>query len=67
MNNDLSIMMKAKTESQQQEQKQVLAISYVPMQWASWDKVYDMDKAMEYGTVFPELNLPIISERGKKQ
>ena len=35
-----------------------LAISTVPMQNANWDEVYSMEEALEYGSLFPELNLP---------
>lgn len=66
MNNDYNIMMQAKNQSKQMQAVQVLAISYVPMQWANWDNIYDDERALEYGTAFPELNLPLVSERGAK-
>jgi hypothetical protein len=40
--------------------RQYLAISSVPMQWADWSKVYEPDTALEAGTLFPELNLPFL-------
>ncbi len=33
-----------------------LAMSYVPFQ--KWTKVYALDKALQRGTIFPELDLP---------
>lgn len=66
MNNDYNIMMQAKKEQDKMQNVQVLAISYVPMQWANWNNIYDDQRALEYGTAFPELNLPLVSERGAK-
>lgn len=50
-------------------ERQYLAISSVPMQWADWSKVYEPDTALEVGTLFPELNLPFLGykERMIKQ
>jgi len=46
---------------------QVLAISYVPIQHADFDKVYDDEKGLVMGTIFPELDLPFLgSERSAK-
>ncbi len=39
-----------------QNNGQVLAMSYVPMQ--SWQKLYEYDKGLMRGTVFEELDLP---------
>jgi hypothetical protein len=33
-----------------------LAMAYVP--WQYFDKVYELDTALQYGTIFPELNKP---------
>lgn len=33
-----------------------LGMGYVP--WQQWNKVYDINKALERGTIFPELDLP---------
>lgn len=39
-----------------------LAMAYVP--WQHFDKVYEVDKALQYGTIFPELNKPFYGRRG---
>lgn len=39
-----------------------LAMAYVP--WQHWKNVYDFDKALEVGTIFPELDLPFEGSRG---
>lgn len=41
-----------------------LAMAYVP--WQYFDKVYDLNKALEIGTIFPELDLPFCGMRGKQ-
>lgn len=33
-----------------------LAMAYVPMQ--QWNEIYEGEKALERGTIFPELDLP---------
>jgi hypothetical protein len=35
-----------------------LAMAYVP--WQSWNQVYEPPKALERGTLFPELDLPFL-------
>lgn len=35
-----------------------LAMSYVP--WQEWGETYELCKALEIGTIFPELNLPFM-------
>lgn len=35
-----------------------LAMAYVP--WQQWKDVYPPDKALRVGTIFPELNLPLL-------
>jgi hypothetical protein len=35
-----------------------IAMSYVP--WQHWHDVYDLDKALDAGTIFPELDLPFL-------
>lgn len=35
-----------------------LAMAYVP--WQKWNQTYDPCKALEIGTIFPELNLPYL-------
>ncbi len=47
-------------ENMTNHDRQYLAISSVPMQWADWSKVYEPDTALEAGTLFPELNLPFL-------
>lgn len=39
-----------------------LAMAYVP--WQRFDQVYEPDKALKYGTIFPELNKPFLGKRG---
>lgn len=39
-----------------------LAMAYVP--WQSWDKTCDLEKALQIGTIFPELNKPFSGRRG---
>lgn len=39
-----------------------LAMAYVP--WQHFHKTYEVDKALEYGTIFPELNKPFYGRRG---
>lgn len=41
-----------------------LAMAYVP--WQCFDHVYEVDKALNYGTIFPELNKPFFGKRGVK-
>lgn len=38
-----------------------LAMCYVP--WQHWDKIYDLEKALACGTIFPELNKPFLGSR----
>ncbi len=40
----------------------VLAMAYVPMQ--HFNNVYELDEAMQYGTIFPELNKPFLGWKG---
>lgn len=39
-----------------------LAIAYVP--WQQWNQTYPLDKAMQAGTIFPELDKPFLGKRG---
>jgi hypothetical protein len=39
-----------------------LAMAYVP--WQKWKSVYDLNKALKVGTIFPELDLPFCGMRG---
>lgn len=41
-----------------------LAMAYVP--WQQWKTVYDLNKALEIGTIFPELDLPFCGMRGDR-
>lgn len=36
--------------------------AYVP--WQYWNAVYDLEKGLAYGTIFPELNKPFLGVRG---
>ena len=35
-----------------------LAMAYVP--WQTWNKTYDLDKALQIGTIFPCLDKPFM-------
>ena len=37
------------------------AMAYVP--WQYWDQTYDLEKALQCGTIFPELNKPFSGKR----
>lgn len=39
-----------------------VAMAYVP--WQMWHTVYDLEKALSCGTIFPELNKPFQGMRG---
>jgi hypothetical protein len=39
-------------------------MAYVP--WQTWNTVYEPEKALMMGTIFPELNKPFRGERRKK-
>ena len=39
-----------------------LAIAYVP--WQYCDQTYELEKALQWGTIFPELNKPFSGKRG---
>lgn len=39
-----------------------LAMAYIP--WQCFSEVYDVDKALMYGTIFPELNKPFYGKGG---
>lgn len=41
----------------------VVAMAYVP--WQYFTNVYDNEKALQAGTIFPELDLPFLGGRGK--
>lgn len=38
-------------------------MSYVP--WQQWNEVYDLERAFNCGTIFPELNKPFVGRGGK--
>lgn len=46
----------------QEPDPMVLAMAYVP--WQHFHNTYEVDKALEYGTIFPELNKPFYGRRG---
>ena len=39
-----------------------IAMAYVP--WQHVGSVYDLEKALQIGTIFPELNMPFLGKRG---
>lgn len=41
---------------------EILAMAYVP--WQHFDQVYDLQIALETGTIFPELNKPFRGSKG---
>lgn len=42
-----------------------LAIAYVP--WQRWNQTYDLEKALQCGTIFPELDKPFLGKRGVRR
>lgn len=42
-------------------ENQVVAMAYVP--WQNFYKVYEPEKALMVGTIFPELNKPFLGRR----
>lgn len=42
-----------------------VAMAYVP--WQRFSQTYDPDKALEVGTIFPELDKPFLGGRGRKR
>ncbi len=42
--------------------REPVAMAYVP--WQYFQEVYDPDKALRCGTIFPELNKPFLGRRG---
>ncbi|MDO4260889.1 MAG: spore coat associated protein CotJA [Eubacteriales bacterium] len=39
-----------------------VGMAYVP--WQRWGAVYDLEKGLSCGTVFPDLNKPFLGVRG---
>ncbi len=39
-----------------------LAMAYVPMQ--QFKRIYELEEALQYGTIFPELNKPFTGGKG---
>ena len=39
-----------------------IAMAYVP--WQYFKETYELDKALEIGTIFPELDRPFMGRRG---
>ena len=40
----------------------VVAMAYVP--WQRFEKTYDLNEALDVGTIFPELDLPFLGYKG---
>lgn len=40
----------------------VLAMAYVP--WQTWRDIYNVEKALQCGTIFEELNKPFLGKGG---
>lgn len=38
-----------------------VGMAYVP--WQNWNQIYELDKALSVGTLFPELDKPFIGRR----
>ena len=53
------------TSSEPKMQPMVLAMAYVP--WQRFEKTYDLNEALEIGTIFPELDLPFLGYKGGRQ
>ncbi|MDD7719376.1 MAG: spore coat associated protein CotJA [Eubacteriaceae bacterium] len=51
-----------KDTSEKQKQTMVLAMAYVP--WQRFEKTYDLNEALDVGTIFPELDLPFLGYKG---
>lgn len=49
-------------QSQQSMSSKPLAMAYVP--WQQFKTVYELNEALKYGTIFPELNLPFLGSKG---
>lgn len=45
-------------------QEYALAMAYVP--WQHFEHVYEPDRALEVGTIFPELNKPFLGRKGMR-
>lgn len=45
-------------------QDYALAMAYVP--WQHFEHVYEPDRALEVGTIFPELNKPFYGRKGMR-
>ena len=58
--------MSRNTESvhHENDDRQILAISYIPMQKSDFENLISGDETLVRGTVFPELYLPFMGERG---
>lgn len=42
-----------------------LAMAYVP--WQTWRDIYEVEKALEHGTIFCELDKPFLGRGGAKR
>lgn len=42
-----------------------LAIAYVP--WQQWNQTYELEKALQVGTIFPDLDKPFLGKRGVRR
>lgn len=42
-----------------------LAMAYVP--WQTWRDIYEVEKALEHGTIFRELDMPFLGRGGAKR
>lgn len=62
---DTSANTSASASSKQKLQPMVLAMAYVP--WQRFEKTYDLNEALEIGTIFPELDLPFLGYKGGRQ
>ena len=47
-------------------ERQILAIAYIPMQNSDFENLFSVSEALQKGTIFPELYLPFCAERGAK-
>lgn len=46
-------------------ENKALAMAYVP--WQTWRRIFEVEKALEHGTIFQELDKPFLGRGGAKR
>lgn len=46
------------------QERLILASAYIPYQNSEFENLYEPDEALCHGTIFPELNLPLLGTEG---